>query len=510
MIVQNLYHANLKIDAEGTVTLENAWQLARAEPAAGLEALLDEARAWAGKIGDPFRIPAADGSYAFSSTIRVSGIECRPVSLAVCQVVFSGTEFAISGGGGSGTGSDSGESSGSGGGGGGSASIVATGSVSDAYGADGAHRRTRSFRAPAALPAELIPRPGQLLDWEGGAFLCESCTVTVSGLAADFKVVARETTLAELGLAVSGRDADGFETKTAVWFAAAGEYETFLAQHPIGGAEAWAGEQFLLAAVESKPVGKIGCEVTLKTRKAETRRLAAVRTEEFAGISRSGAILREIVWKAHWRVVATDLPNFFLLTGTSPADWAEPGCIVTKITPNRLSDQEYEVMVEAQHSGNPDLYVRYSVEDRSHLDTRTDVSVDMVEFHVAAEMAGYRKLPDGQYLPIPNWSALRGCPFQSESRLSEAMIEKTVRCLVITVSVYASGDTADQIDSLANWAASRIFNGKVAGITGSYLKTAQHCKETYNDSGRLYTRITRSYQKAPESMTWSTNYWENV
>lgn len=57
MIVQNLYHANLKIDAEGSVSLESAWELALEEPASGLEQLQAEARGWAGGIGEPFRIP---------------------------------------------------------------------------------------------------------------------------------------------------------------------------------------------------------------------------------------------------------------------------------------------------------------------------------------------------------------------------------------------------------------------------------------------------------------------
>lgn len=487
MIVQNLYHANLKIDAVGTVTLESAWQLARNEPAAELEALLDEARAWAGKIGDPFRVPQADGSFDLSDTVRVAGIEIRPSGLSGCRVVYSGSEFAAEGGG--------------------SAVPAAMGSVSNIYDPDGTHRRKCRFRAPTTLSAALIPVPGRVLDWEGGAFVCESCAVTSSELAVEFEVTARETALAELGLPVSGFDDDGFETKQTVWFVAAAGYGTFTALHPVGGAEAWAGERFLLVSLESRPVGRIGYEVTLHARKAETRLLSQVRTEEFSGIARSGAVMREIVWLARWRVVAEELPEFFLLTGTVPADWAEPGCIITKVTPKRLSDMEYEVTVEAQHNGNPGLYVRYTTEDRSGLDTRTDVAVDLVEFHVTAEMAGYRKLPDGQYLPIVNWNAPRSCPFLAEERLSEMMIEKIVRCLVITESIYVSGGVAAQVENLTAWTDIRVVIGTVAGISGSYLKIAQRCKETYDDSGRLYTRITRSYQKSPRGWNWSTNFW---
>jgi len=497
MIVQNLYHANLKIDSEGSVTLESAWQLARADAKTELNALLNEARAWAGKIGDPFRIPAANGTFTESKSILVSEIECRPIDLTSCKVVFTGTELVMAEAGDSGSGGKT-------------ISVPsASGAVSETRDSDGVCRRTRSFRARTTTSTDLIPQPGRILDWEGGAFVCESCSVTTSDLAIEFKVVARETSLAQLGLATSGIDDDGFETRNAVWFVGTGGIDDFTAAHPVGGAENWAGENFLLVEFDSKPVGKIGYQVTLKTRKVETRLLSQIRTEEFAGVTSSGGIRRKITWTGRWRVAAAELANFHLLTGTAPNGWGEATCIITKITPARLSDLEYEVVAEAQYIGNPGLYVTYSTDDRSDLARRTDVSVDTAEFHITAEMAGYTQLPNGQFLPIPCWNSLRSCPFETDTPLSEMVIEKTVRSLVITVGVYLSGGAAKQITSLDNWAASRYFSGDVAGISGSYLKISQHCREIYDDSGVLYTQITRSYQKAPSGLTWSSNYWNN-
>jgi hypothetical protein len=506
MIVQNLYHANLKIDAEGTVTLENAWQLARSEPAAELKALLDEARAWAGKIGDPFRIPAADGSYTFSSTILVSGIECRPVNLAVCQVIFSGTEFTTAGGsGGSGSGgdgSDSGESGSdsgsSGGSGGGTAAIVATGTVSDAYGSDGAHRRTRSFR----------PWPRSRPNWSPGRARYSTGKAERSSAKAVPSPSPAWPRTSRWSPAKRRSPNSGCPSPAAT--------TTDSKPGPPSGSRPPANTRSSLRSIRSAARKPGRRTVPAHRRRIQTGRQDRLRSHaqnpQGGNPPRRRSPQRGVRRNFPFR---RDPPRNRLegalagrrggSAGLLPADRNRAGRLGrTRLhhhqdLPARLSDQEYEVTVEAQHSGNPDLYVRYSLEDRSHLDTRTDVAVDMVEFHVADDMAGYRKLPDGQYLPIPNWSALRGCPFQSDGRLSEAMIEKTVRCLVITVSVYVSGEAADQIDSLADWAASRIFNGEVAGIDGSYLKTAQHCKETYSDSGRLYTRITRSYQKSPRA-----------
>ena len=97
----------------------------------------------------------------------------------------------------------------------------------------------------------------------------------------------------------------------------------------------------------------------LLARKVETRCIAKVRSEKFAGLSRSGAIQREIVWKVRWRVAAEELSAFYGQTGLCPADWTEEEeCIITDISPKRLSEMEYELDIEAQHPGNPGLIGR--------------------------------------------------------------------------------------------------------------------------------------------------------
>ncbi len=487
MIIQNLYHANLKIDSAGVVSLESAWQLARTESAEKLETFLEEARIWGGNIGDAFRVPTADGSFESSETVIVTEISIKPVDLSGCQVIFTGMELG---------GEDT-------------PMPLAVGAVVDLRDSDGVLHRKRKFRAPIDFSESPLPSPGELLDWENGAFCCESCTRTLQEAYQEFEITAREISLLQLGLPTPGIDDDGFATASVAWFVDAVQYQTFIAQHSLGGAESWAGEHALLVERKSKPIGRLGYEVTLLARQAETKRISQIRTEEFAGFSLSRGILREIIWRSHWRVLPDDLPDFFHLTGTAPADWAEANCLITKVTPTRISDFEYDVVMEAQHSGNPGLFPLYSREDNSDLDTRTDVSVDMVEFHITAEMAGYQQLPSGKYQRIPNWSASYHCPFQQDSYLPESMIERTVRCLVVTISIYQSGKTASQIDDLSNWTESRIFLGNIAGISGSFLKIAQRSREVHDDSGRIYTRVSRSYQKSPRGFVWNSNYWNN-
>ncbi|MDR0931434.1 MAG: hypothetical protein LBM70_00220, partial [Victivallales bacterium] len=218
-------------------------------------------------------------------------------------------------------------------------------------------------------------------------------------------------------------------------------------------------------------------------------------------------IRREIIWNARYRVAATEIATFFGQTGTFPAEWPELNCMVTSVKPKQLTDMEYEVDLEVQHRNNPDLLVRYSREDRSDLSHRVDISVDMADFHVTAEMAGYQKQPSGQYMPIPNWENFVACPFICSDKLPNNMIDQTLRCLVITSSRYFSGDAMSRIDELVNWVNTRVTNSYVEGIDGSFLRIRQTCQEVFDDSGELYTRITRSYQKAPREYVWNTNYW---
>ncbi len=496
MIAENLYHANLKITGDGLVTLESAWLLALAEPAESAGQLLEEARAWAGAVGDPFRVPLPDGSYEFSTQLSVAAIEFKPVNAGTCRVIYSGTGFAAAGEG------EGGEETGP-------LLPVAVGETVDTFGADGSLQRRRRFRLPAGADNSLIPRPGTLLEWEGGAFVCSACTLTDQGVAGcEFEVTARETTTFQLGLPEHGFDDDGFETCSVVWFVSSEAFDSFLAAHPVGEPEAWAGEKFLLVSAASKPFGKAGYEVTLLARKVETRCISKVRTESFAGTTRAGTIRRKIVWNARWRVAAEELSSFLGLTGTAPADWPEANCLITDIVPKQLSSMEYEVDVEVQHRNNPGLFERYSVDDRSDLSARTDISVDMADFQIQAQMAGYQLLPSGKYMPIPNWNSTYECPLQTDGWLPICMINATYRCLILTVTTFKRGDTKSQIDDLIEWASVRVQQMSVEGINGSYLRIRQSSREVFDDEGNLYTRITRSYQRAPGGFSWNPNYWE--
>ena len=155
------------------------------------------------------------------------------------------------------------------------------------------------------------------------------------------------------------------------------------------------------------------------------------------------------------------------------------------------------------------MFEHYNASDRSNLSGREDVSVDVAEFHVNAEMAGYHMAADGSYQEIPDWEAGESCPFAASSPLDRNMIESTLRTLLITLSTYRAGGADNALSDLAGWIEGRVYSGSVCGRSGSYLKVRQTCSETRDDSGKLYTRINRTYQLAPGNFRWNSSYWDN-
>ena len=476
-------HAALRIDAAGLLSIENSWDVVSDAAGTDVAALLDEARLWAGAVGDPFRLPSDDGSgFLWSENLFVTAIAFLPVNRGLCRVTFTGA---------------------------GHASAEAVGETVEKRSAEGVltrSRKWRTFRGDAAL----LPEPGQLLDWEGGAFVCESNERRESADGTiDCTVTAREISALQLGGISATEEHDGIRRRSVKWFVGSGNREEFLAAHPLLSPAEWAGNSFYLDSRTVTAGGRTGFEITLTAREISTRLLEAVRREEFHSFARLGSVRRQIIWNARYQVHADDIATFRLLTGSAPTDWSEENCIITRITPKRRSDIEYEVEIEAQHRSNPGLFENYSASDRSSLGSREDVSVDMTEFHVSAEMAGYHMAADGSYQEIPAWEAGESCPFATSSPLDRNMIESTLRTLVITVTTYRSGGADSALSDLAGWIEGRVYSGSVCGRSGSYLKVRQTCSETCDDSGKLYTRINRSYQLAPGNFRWNSTSWDN-
>ena len=86
MKVTSYSHAVLQIDAAGFLSIQNSWDVASDTAGTGVEALLAEARLWAGAVGDPFRLPSDDGAeFTWSDSLFVTALAFQPVRRGLCR-----------------------------------------------------------------------------------------------------------------------------------------------------------------------------------------------------------------------------------------------------------------------------------------------------------------------------------------------------------------------------------------------------------------------------------------
>ncbi|MDD3885509.1 MAG: hypothetical protein PHI35_01410 [Victivallaceae bacterium] len=266
-----------------------------------------------------------------------------------------------------------------------------------------------------------------------------------------------------------------------------------------------------VTAIAIKEIDPRRCQVTFTAAPPPaagiSRLESAVHTEEFVGFAAgSGGMVTRIVWIGIFAVRSADIASYRGLVGSDAAAWSETGAIVTRVTPTPHDDGSYTVRLEAQLPGNPGLWL---CSENDRLSERTDVSAEMSEFHVSSEMAGYYLTPEGAALEADEWSAADSCPFATTARLEANMIEADVRVLEITETTYERGKTRNLLSSMVEWQSTRVYSGTVAGCSGSYLKVDQKCDELHDSGGRTYTRLIRTYAKAPQGLSWNTSYWRN-
>lgn len=501
MIIQNRSFGTYSIDKNGNFSVGAEWRLRQEAPEEGAAALYEAARVWAGNVGEPFRVPTPEGGFTLSEELKVSSVSFKELEGGGLVVAYQAEPA---------TGPE------------------LLGEVTEKIDRDGVRTRSASWSVPLVsadpenpeepeLPASgepeeslLWPVPGTVLDWEGGAFVCESCEIKTNrlGQQAEVTVSAREVSILQLGGITDSRSADGERQRSVKFFVTDAELETFLWKYPLGFQAEWAGGRFYCDKIDTSPYGVIGNEVTLTAREIYTHLVSASRSEEFVSFSRSGGVRRQIVWTGVYQVMATEVFKFYKLTGTDASGWSEPNCIVTRVTPVRKSDIEYQVTVEAQHRNNPGLFENYTASDRSDLGGRRDIRADMCEFRVTPEQAGYQLAANGGREAIPGWSASSRCPFRSSGKLAENLVGAILHTLVVTVTTYHRGSASGVLEDMAGWTGSRVLTGEVADYTGSYLKVRQNCDETCDDAGDQYTRLTRSYQLAPNGFEWNPGYWD--
>lgn len=246
--------------------------------------------------------------------------------------------------------------------------------------------------------------------------------------------------------------------------------------------------------------------VSVTGRKSRYGMLAEWRSEEFAGFDESSRPLRNIYYHSLWRAPAAEAGNFENLSGTAASGWAAENAIVTGVEPARINQFEYEFTISAEDENNSSLNSNYTIDNRTNLGGRRDYRAMLSDFRLTPEMAGFRR-ENSRWVQIENWNPATGCPFNETSGLDESMINAIFKCVLIRESFYLAGGAANAIDTMVEWASSRVFSGSVGSCSGSFLRAGMDCDELNDTSGNRWTKVTCTYQRAPESRTWNAAYW---
>ncbi len=471
---------SFSLDAGGLRRI-SVWRLYGDSPETAPDTFAEEVAAWCGETGQNLRVPAGTGEPAALENFPVDKIEVKSLTPLSCEVTFSAGQ------------------------------IDTEPIFSEIRSADGKKRKSAKYTVKTDTPDTLLPLPGAVLEWNGESFYCEQSSYSPVGAGLwRFEVTAIPAAGTIISLPSVSVDSDNRRTVSCSWSVTPDEYGALLDSLQIDSPAPWAGEGFSLRSVSSKTENASSILVTAVAREVETRMLKCIRKEKFAGFDDDGNPLHSIEYESLWRVRSEDMADFTGITGTA-AEWAASNSVVSSVSPEKISPLEYEITMKAELLNNPDLYKKYSFEDRQNLSSRNDVSACMVEFMVTPEMAGWRTGFDGIPEMCPDWEYGANCPFTVDEPLPEAMINRALKCALLEVTEYRRGGMSRHIDRLLEWSASdRVLDGEVGGCDGSYLRVDMEAEEVFDNSGRRWTKFTGSYQRAPGDYQWNPQYWGKV
>jgi hypothetical protein len=554
---------NFSIGSDGGITRTGTWRVKPEEEVNIQEnrsGFRQEVEDWAGKVGDPFRLPTADlQGYIEDIDYIVAEISFSSVEFSIYDVTFTGCKKHLT--------------------------AAMTGGILETVNEFGEREKSAGWRIHADSMEDWLPKIGDALSWAGAD--CQCVNISSRQLACrewEVKLTARDTSVLMIGnpsfkhnnnlesfssakwrvskdaieaflvahavntaaewagdnyvvtaISSEANGASGYYVtleardmsvlmignpsfkhnnslesfSSAKWRVGKNAIEDFLATHEINNdASGWAGEGYYVTEISSQPDGMQGYLVTIEARHVGIRKIDVKRRETFAGYDIFGNLKREIVWTGRWRVHRDNKQDFENITGFSAADWAEEGYIVTSVDPSRISDMEYEYTVEAKSPENSNLALMHYKNDRTNLASRIDVMVDSGTFILSAEQCGWIKNDEGKYDEIEDWLFGASCPFQTEDMLEKEMIGSELLCAVLTVSTYRRGETRRHVTAEVQWANSSRIVSNADGHEGDWRKIEIKADIINDSRGDVWTKVSKKYMHAPASFKWNPNFWK--
>ena len=285
------------------------------------------------------------------------------------------------------------------------------------------------------------------------------------------------------------------------------ELADFLLEHGVHSAVDWA-ENYYVYLIRSEPSElPRHTLLTVTARKSELQMIENLRSEEVTSAA-FGELQTLSVWKSRWRATADDRELFSAKLGTSAADWTgDENTIVSKVTPKRISDCEFEYTLEARYPAHINTHHSYDRRD-DDLPDRLEYYIRIGEMRLSAMQCGYVWRYSGRYTAINNWNAAMHCPLSTVGALPLNFINQRLKVLEITEVSYLKGTSGENMTEAVTWfTGSRVENLTIAGITGNFLRSDLDVDDLTDSYDREWTRITKVYRLAPANYTWNNNYW---
>jgi len=508
MQVQFLNAPDFVIDLNGTLQRSGSWLLS-ASP--GEDNITDQVLDWAGKIGDAWKEPNTSGDdYTANKSAVVTNITMQALDSSSYKVTFTAAP-AFSGSDSSSSDPDSNSSSNSSSSSGGGGIITPAVEIKSSYRferrKDLCEYKTAKFLAAYSAP-EAMPRPGDLINWAGSNYRCESAAAEKQSDGSYIVTLTAVNVAVEpAGRITAEESISQVPCKTGKWLVMPEVLEEFLGANSLHKPAVWAGENYYVSSVETAPADSaLRTCVTLKARHAQLQMIENLCTEEIQSMG-DGTPETLKVWRSRWQTSAEDAVLFEAMIGTSAENWTgDPEMIVCRVTPKRISDCEFEYQLEARYAetiGSSGKYWR----DRD-LPDRREYYIRVGEMRLSAIQCGYVWRRGGAYTTINNWPGNQICPLSTTMPLPRNMINQVLKLLEVVEVSYLAGTSSENLASIANWlTAQRVENLTLAKIPGNYLRYDMEVDDVTDSRERQWTKITKVYRMAPAAYNWNSNYW---
>lgn len=476
---------DFNIDSNGDISRRSVWHLMLNEGAdvdVDWANLREQVDTWAGVIGDAWRLPDADSrAYTEDPDFIISGITFKSLSRYVYEVSYVGNKKHLS------------------------AEII--GGINESINNSSEHSKSATWMVHADSLTGWLPQIGDVLAWAGNDFLCENIQLQERANGEwEVKISAKDMSVMMIGNPTFSRTNSHESIQKAKWRVSLDAYDDFISTNAINSdASNWAGSAYYVSDIQVSPHGKIAYYVSLEARYAETRLLSVRHSEAFNGYDSNGNINKIVVWTGRWRVHADNLPDFENRVGESAEEWTIPGAIIVKVDPVRITDLIYELTMEAREPKNSGDN-EFNMDDRSRLGRRVDIICKEVDYILSASDCGWNKNSQGQYEEIPEWEAQKLCPFTTTAPLPHEMIDANLKCVFVSKTTFLKGRSKAHVRMNLDWSRTPRIVASVAGVMGSWLKQSFESEELFDNEGKRWTKIIRSYMHTPASYTWNSNY----